>query len=53
MDQICCLEFQVVEAVNAEVFKDDLTDLFVFLLQDAIICEDEERYKKFYASAKR
>lgn len=33
--------------------KDDLTDLFAFLLQDAITCEDEERYKKFYASAKR
>lgn len=33
--------------------KDDLTDLFVFLLKDAIACEDKERYKKFYASAKR
>lgn len=33
--------------------KDDLTDLFVFLLQDATACGDEERYKKFYASAKR
>lgn len=33
--------------------KDDLTDLFVFLLKDAIVCEDKERYKKFYASAKR
>lgn len=33
--------------------KDDLTDFFVFLLQDAIAHENEERYKKFYASAKR
>lgn len=33
--------------------KDDLTDLFIFLLQDAKACNEEERYKKFYASAKR
>lgn len=33
--------------------KDDLTDLFIFLLQDAKSCKDEERYKKLYASAKR
>ncbi|MDO4336889.1 MAG: hypothetical protein Q4C91_02245, partial [Eubacteriales bacterium] len=33
--------------------RDDLTELFIFLLQDAKSCGDEERYKKFYASAKR
>lgn len=36
-----------------EKCKDDLTELFIFLLQDAKSCKDEERYKKFYASAKR
>lgn len=33
--------------------KDDLTDLFIFLLRDARKCKDKERYKKLYASAKR
>lgn len=33
--------------------KDDLTELFIFLLKDAKVCGDEERYKRFYASAKR
>lgn len=33
--------------------KDDLTELFIFLLKDAKVCGDGERYKKFYASAKR
>ena len=32
---------------------DDLTDLFIFLLLDAREQEDEDRYKKLYASAKR
>lgn len=33
--------------------KDDLTELFIFLLRDAQNTGNEERYKKFYASAKR
>ena len=33
--------------------KDDLTDVFIFLLQDAKACGEEVRYKKFYAGAKR
>ncbi len=33
--------------------RDDLTDIFIFLLQDAKACSEEVRYKKFYASAKR
>jgi len=33
--------------------KEDLTDIFIFLLQDAKRSGDEVRYKKFYASAKR
>ena len=33
--------------------KDDLTDLFIFLLQEAKACKDEKQYKKLYASAKR
>lgn len=33
--------------------KDDLTELFIFLLKDAQNTGSEERYKKFYASAKR
>lgn len=33
--------------------KDDLTELFIFLLKDAKACKNEERYKKLYASAKR
>ncbi len=33
--------------------KDDLTELFIFLLKDAKVCGDGERYKKLYASAKR
>lgn len=33
--------------------KDDLTELFIFLLQDARNAGNEVRYKKFYASAKR
>lgn len=36
-----------------EKCRDDLTELFIFLLQDAKNCGDEERYKKLYASAKR
>lgn len=36
-----------------EKCRDDLTELFIFLLQDAKSCGDEERYKKLYASAKR
>lgn len=33
--------------------KDDLTELFIYLLRDARECKDEGRYKKLYASAKR
>lgn len=33
--------------------KDDLTELFIFLLREAKASGDEERYKKVYASAKR
>ncbi len=33
--------------------KDDLMELFIFLLKDAKASGDEERYKRFYASAKR
>lgn len=36
-----------------EKCKDDLTEIFRFLLQDAKKSGDTERYKKFYASAKR
>ncbi len=33
--------------------KDDLTELFIYLLREAKACKDGERYKKLYASAKR
>ncbi len=33
--------------------KDDLTDIFIYLLTDAQKNTDEGRYKKFYSSAKR
>ena len=33
--------------------KDDLTDIFIYLLMDAKKNEAEDRYKKFYSSAKR
>lgn len=33
--------------------KDDLTELFIFLLKDADKNGDKEKYKKLYASAKR
>lgn len=33
--------------------KDDLTELFIFLLRDAETCNDDDRYKKLYASARR
>lgn len=33
--------------------KDDLTELFIFLLQDAKKYGEDEEYKKLYASAKR
>lgn len=36
-----------------EKCKDDLTDIFIFLLTDAKKNKDEGRYKKFYSSAKR
>jgi len=36
-----------------EKCKDDLTDIFIYLLMDAKKNEDEGRYKKFYSSAKR
>jgi len=36
-----------------EKCKDDLTDIFIYLLMDAKKNGDEVRYKKFYSSAKR
>lgn len=33
--------------------KDDLTEIFIYLLREAKAYKDEERYKKLYASAKR
>ena len=36
-----------------EKCKDDLTDIFIYLLTDAQKNKDEGRYKKFYSSAKR
>lgn len=33
--------------------RDDLTELFIFLLKDAKNNKDKEKYKKLYASAKR
>lgn len=33
--------------------KEDLTELFIFLLKDAKAHKDEKQYKKYYASAKR
>lgn len=33
--------------------KDDLTEIFIYLLKEAKACKDKERYKKLYASAKR
>ena len=36
-----------------EKCKDDLTDIFIYLLTDAKKNKDEGRYKKFYSSAKR
>lgn len=33
--------------------KDDLTELFIYLMREAKACKDEEWYKKLYASAKR
>lgn len=43
---------EVAEA-GVQKCKDDLTELFIFLLKDARECGMEDRYKKFYASAKR
>ncbi|WP_373217777.1 hypothetical protein [Ruminococcus sp. 5_1_39BFAA] len=36
-----------------EKCKDDLTEIFIYLLNDAKKCGDRERYHKLYASAKR
>lgn len=36
-----------------EKCKDDLTDIFIYLLTDARERGDKERYKKLYSSAKR
>lgn len=39
--------------LGLDQFRDDLTALFIFLLQDAKNNGDKETYKKLYASAKR
>ncbi len=36
-----------------EKCKEDLTDIFIYLLNDAEKREDKDRYKKLYNSAKR
>lgn len=36
-----------------EKCKEDLTDIFIFLLKDALEHEELKRYNKLYASAKR
>lgn len=38
---------------SLEKCKNDLTDIFIFLLEDARKSGDKVRYKKFYSSAKR
>lgn len=44
---------RLVAEQGMEKCKDDLTEIFRFLLQDAKKRGDTERYKKFYTSAKR
>lgn len=46
-------EARTIAEQGLEKCKDDLTELFVYLLQDAKKYGDEVRYKKYYASAKR
>lgn len=33
--------------------REDLSDIYIYLLKDAKRCGDSERYKKLYSSAKR
>lgn len=56
--QCCCDDGNATKArevaeLGLKQCKDDLTELFIFLLRDARTSGDGERYKKFYASAKR